>query len=228
MGQMASALAHELNQPLTAIINYLKAARRTLEMSQPGQIGRTQELMERASAQTARAGHIIRRLRDFVEKKEANRTNEVLNKVVEEALALGLVGVADTNVRVRLDFEAELTPVIVDKVQIQQVLVNLIRNSAEAMQAVDTRELTITTARNGDAAQVRVSDTGPGVPEQVARRLFQPFVTTKEKGMGIGLTICQTIVEAHDGRIWMDQNPTVGTTFRFELPVAPPEPRVAV
>jgi two-component system sensor kinase FixL len=219
MGQMSSALAHELNQPLTAIMNYVKAATRTMSAIEGPQAEKSREWMEKATAQTARAGEIIRRLRSFIEKRESSRSSENLNKVVEEAIALGLVGSADANVRVHLELDPAVTPILVDKVQIQQVLINLIRNSIEAMQSVSRRELTVQTSTDSDGAiVVAVSDTGPGLSDEVAARLFQPFVTTKEKGMGIGLTICQSIVEAHNGRIWATPREGGGVEFRFSLP----------
>jgi two-component system sensor kinase FixL len=221
---MISALAHELNQPLTANINYTKAAQRTLASGDATQIARVQDLMGKAAEQTMRAGQIIRRLRDFIEKREIDRAEENLNKVVEEALALGLVGVADANVRAVIDLGPDLPPVLVDKIQIQQVLINLIRNSVEAMQGVERRELTVITAESEPGfAQVSVLDTGPGLSEEVASRLFQPFVTTKAKGMGIGLTISQTIVEAHGGRMWAAPNAGGGAAFHFQLPVVSPD-----
>jgi two-component system sensor kinase FixL len=220
MGELASALAHELNQPLTAIVNYLKAAERSLG---PGET-RSQELIQKAANQTTRAGQIINRLRNFIQKRETDRALENLNKVVEEALALGLVGVGDSSVRIALDLRWDLGPVLVDKVQIQQVLINLIRNAVEAMQTVERRELNIATASNGNGlVEVRVSDSGPGLAQDVAARLFQPFATTKAKGMGLGLTISQSIVEGHGGRIWATSNVSGGTTFCFELPVADAE-----
>ena len=218
MNQMASALAHELNQPLTAIANYMSAAQRILSNDAPG-TARAKELIGKAAAQTTRAGKIIRGLRNFVEKKEAARAPESLNKVVEEALALGLIGMADSKVRVRLALAPALPHVLADKIQLQQVLINLIRNAVEAMQSVDTRELTITTETEGDVVQVSVTDTGPGLSAEMAERLFQPFVTTKEKGMGIGLTICRSIIEAHGGRIWATPNEGGGAAFRFQVPI---------
>jgi two-component system sensor kinase FixL len=221
MGQMASALAHELNQPLTAIMNYVRAASRTMSAIEGPQVEKAREWMDKATNQTARAGQIIRHLRDFIEKRESSRTYENVNKVVEEAVALGLVGSADTNVKVHLNLDPAVAPVLVDKVQIQQVLINLIRNAVEAMQAVSRRDLTILTSATADGfIEVAVSDTGPGLSEEVAGRLFQPFVTTKEKGMGIGLTICLSIVEAHNGRLWATPNKDGGVEFRFRLPVA--------
>ena len=219
MGQMASALAHELNQPLTAIMNYVKAATRTMSALEGPQVEKAREWMEKATQQTARAGQIIRHLRDFIEKRESSRTYESLNKVVEEAIALGLVGAADTNVKVHLELDPNVHATLIDKIQIQQVLINLIRNAIEAMQTSPKGDLTIRTVADKDAVEVGVSDTGPGLSEDVAARLFQPFVTTKEKGMGIGLTICQSIIEAHNGRIWATPNQDGGVEFRFRLPV---------
>ncbi|RAV76528.1 PAS domain-containing sensor histidine kinase, partial [Aerococcus loyolae] len=141
MGQMASALAHELNQPLSANMNYVKAARRTLDGIDAPEVIRAIELLDKASAQTSRAGQIIRRLREFIEKGKSNRAIENLNKVVEEAVALGLVGAAEANVKVEIDFQANLKPVPMDKIQIQQVVLNLIRNSFEAMHSSPRREL---------------------------------------------------------------------------------------
>ena len=223
MAQMVAALAHELNQPLTAIMNYVKAARRTAGVATNPQALKTQELIDKAAQQTTRAGQIIRRLRDFIEKRETARSEEDVNKVVEEAIALGVVGAVDMNVKVRLEFSPDLPPVHIDKIQIQQVAINLIRNSIEAMQLVERRELTIATRMSDrDHVEVVFSDTGPGLPPEVANRLFQPFVTTKEKGMGIGLTICQSIIASHNGRIWAAANEGGGVVFRFVLPFAPP------
>lgn len=220
MGQMASALAHELNQPLTAITNYIKAARRTLATAGASSVAKAQELIDKAAAQTTRAGEIIRHLRAFIGKRETGRSQEDINSVVEEAVAFGSVGTADANVRVTLNLDRALEPILIDKVQIQQVLINLVRNANEAMQSVSRRELTVTTARAGaDVVEIAVIDTGPGLPPEVADRLFQPFVTTKDKGMGIGLSICQSIVEAHGGRIWAERNSGGGTAFRFRLPI---------
>lgn len=219
MGQMASALAHELNQPLSANMNYVKAARRTIDGIPMPEIVRAADLLDKASAQTARAGQIIRRLRDFIEKGQSTRTRENLNEVVEEALALGLVGAADANVKVTVSLQAEIPPVPMDKVQIQQVILNLVRNSVEAMQAVARRELVIRTMTDGDVAViVAVVDSGPGLSPEVEQKLFQPFTTTKETGMGIGLSICRSIIEAHGGELRATANREGGVTFSFRLP----------
>lgn len=220
MGQMASALAHELNQPLSANMNYVKAARRTIDSgSDAPEILRALDLLDKAGAQTARAGQIIRRLRDFIEKGQSNRSRENLNSVVEEAIALGLVGAADANVKVSIRLRADLPAVPMDKIQIQQVVLNLIRNGIEAMESVKRREMTIATGTDGAGALfVTVADTGPGLAPEVAAKLFQPFTTTKKTGMGIGLSICRSIIESHGGELWAEPNANGGVTFSFRLP----------
>jgi two-component system sensor kinase FixL len=221
MGQMASALAHELNQPLSAIMNYVSATRRLLEKSNDPNTLKVREFIDKANEQTARAGQIIRNLRTFVEKREGARKAESLNAIVQDSVALGLVGAAaDSNVVVALDLAREIPPVFADRVAIQQVVINLIRNAVEAMQAVKRRELNVRTAMD-EASHVRVdvADTGPGLEPKVMEKLFQPFVTTKDSGMGIGLTISQSIIQAHDGRIWATPNSDGGVTFSFRLPI---------
>jgi two-component system sensor kinase FixL len=221
MGQMASALAHELNQPLSAIMNYVNATKRTLEKGAEADLGKAREFIDKANEQTARAGQIIRNLRTFVEKREAARKSESLNAIIQDSVALGLAGAAaDSNVVVSLDLAKNLPAVFADRVQIQQVVMNLTRNAVEAMEAVERRQLTVKTGvEDGGFVRVDVIDTGPGLEEHVMERLFQPFITTKDSGMGIGLTICQSIVQAHEGRIWATPNPKGGTTFSFRLPL---------
>jgi two-component system sensor kinase FixL len=221
MGQMSSAIAHELNQPLTAINNYMGAARRTLQAGGGEAIAPALQMIDKAANQILRAGAILKSLRGFVEKRESRRGLEDINSVVEEAVSLGLTGAAHENVSVALDLDRTLAPVMIDRVQIQQVLINLIRNAYEAMQAVRRRELTITTAALPDGfAQVTVRDTGPGLAPDVRRRLFLPFVTTKESGMGIGLNICQSIIESHGGSIGALADVAGGAAFRFNVPLA--------
>jgi two-component system sensor kinase FixL len=224
MAQMSSAIAHELNQPLAAIMNYVSAAATAMSTLGGTQAEQSKEFMEKAINQTARAGGIIRSLRAFVEKRESSRRHEDINEVVNEAVALGRLGFVDRNVKVNFELDTAMAPILIDRVQIEQVLINLIRNSIEAMQSVTTRELTIRTSRTTDGfVEVCVSDTGPGFSEEEAARLFQPFVTTKEGGMGIGLTICQSIIEAHDGRIWAVAKKRGGAEFRFRVPATPME-----
>ena len=221
MGQMSAAIAHELNQPLTAIVNYISAALRMLAAkdSSPQKRAGALEAMEKASAQTLRAGSIIQHLREFVEKREAERGAENLNVVVEEAVALGFVGAMDSNVKVEREFSPVPLPVRINRIQVQQVLINLIRNGIEAMNQSPRRVMTLTTWRDGDLAFVEIRDTGPGLPPAVLAKLFQPFVTTKERGMGIGLNICQSIMEAHGGNIQAPTASEGGAVFRIRLPL---------
>jgi two-component system sensor kinase FixL len=218
MGQMASAMAHELNQPLTAVANYLEAGRHLMATG-AGAPERIADLMERAVGQAQRAGEIIRQLRQFVSKGETERSTQNLNQLVEEALALALVGARQSGVRVSLELDHGLPAVILDPVQIQQVVLNLVRNAVEAMETVEKRELTISTCPVGDNIEASVADTGPGIASEVAARLFQPFVTTKKTGMGLGLSICREIVESHHGRLTASPRPGGGTIFRLILPM---------
>jgi two-component system sensor kinase FixL len=222
LGEMASTLAHEINQPLTAISNYLKGCQRLLEQIEIEQAPVLRDAVGKAADQALRAGHIIRRLREFVARGESERRIESLPKLVEDASTLALIGARESGIDVsfRLDPAADL--VLADRIQIQQVLVNLIRNAIEVMaESPNRRELEIATAANADeTVEVSVADSGSGLAPEVAAHLFQPFVTTKRHGMGLGLSICRTIVEAHGGRIWVDSRPGGGTIFRFTLRAA--------
>ena len=218
MGEMASALAHELNQPLSAIANYMRGSRRLLEGRTDEQTVMVRDAMDKAAEQSLRAGQIIRRLRDFVARGESERRVESIKKLIEEASALALVGAKDQGVRVTFRLDPTFDLVLADKVQIQQVILNLIRNALEAMEQSERRELVISTAPEApEMIAIGVSDTGSGIAEDVAAQLFQPFVTTKRHGMGVGLSISRTIIEAHGGRIWAEPNPGGGTVFRFTL-----------
>lgn len=164
---------------------------------------------------------ILQGLREFVERRKRNKVPENLNAVVDEAITLGRVRTAHTSVAVHRDFDPTIPPVLMDKVQIQQVLVNLFRNAIEAMEGTKHPELTITTRIDKDGcAEVAVGDTGSGLSENIRRRLFQPFATSKDSGMGVGLCISQSIIDAHGGRIWTKQDASPGTTFFFRLPLA--------
>ncbi len=220
LGEMASTLAHELNQPLSAITNYVQGSARLLE-GVPGEpAARARTALGETARQALRAGDIIRHLREFVTRGDTDKRAEDIRQLVEEAGALALVGSKERGVRSIFDFHEGNGHVLADRVQIQQVLTNLMRNAAEAMRDSPLRELTVRT-RPTDDSQVRieVSDTGPGISEEVAGRLFQPFVTSKPGGMGIGLSISKRIVEAHGGTIAVMRNEVGGSTFSFTLPL---------
>ena len=221
MGQLSAAIAHELNQPLTAILNYANAAKRLISVADAAAADKALDAISKAADQAVRAGQIIRRLRNFVEKRDSARTIENINAITEDAIALGLLGTRSANIKTTVDLAERSLPILVDRVQIQQVLVNLVRNAAEAMADSPKRELTISTTTNDHEVGVAVGDTGTGIPEELAARLFKPFVTTKPDGLGIGLAISRSIIEAHGGRLHMNPNDGGGTVFRFTLPAAP-------
>jgi len=219
LGEMASALAHELNQPLSATANYVKGCVRLIDQgglaADPAKI---RAALEAAGEQTLRAGQIIRRLREFVSKGDAERRVESLPQLLEEAGALAMVGAKERGVKLRFRIDEGVDQVLADKVPIQQVVLNLIRNAIDAMETTADRNLVVG-ARNAEEGMVEVfvTDSGPGIKPEVALRLFEPFLTTKKSGMGVGLSISRTIVEAHGGRIWAEPNPAGGTVFRFTL-----------
>jgi two-component system sensor kinase FixL len=218
MGEMASTLAHEINQPLSAISNYLQGCSRLLESIDHENAPKIRVALGETTKQTLRAGHIIRQLREFVARGETEKRAENISKLVEEASALALVGAKEEGVKTLFRFESHTDTVLVEKVQIQQVLLNLMRNAIEAMHDCERKELLVATAAvDGDMIEVRVADTGQGLSETIADRLFQPFVTTKPAGMGVGLSISKRIIEAHGGRMWAEPNPGGGTVFRFTL-----------
>lgn len=218
MGEMASTLAHEINQPLSAIANYLQGCGRLLEGIEHPSAAKIHDALGETTKQTLRAGQIIRQLREFVARGETEKSAEDINKLVEEASALALVGAKEQGVKTVLRFDERTSPVLVEKVQIQQVLLNLIRNAIEAMQGSPRKELLVATSMAADGkVEVTVSDTGSGLAPEIAPRLFQPFVTTKPSGMGVGLSISKRIVEAHGGELWAEADPEGGTRFRFTL-----------
>jgi two-component system sensor kinase FixL len=219
MGEMASTLAHELNQPLSAISNYLKGSTRLIADRIDEDSMLLKDALSKAGEQAVRAGQIIRRLRDFVSRGETERRVESLTKLIEEANALALVGIKDHEVHVEFTLDPAADRVLADKVQIQQVLLNLMRNAVEAMMDVERRNLTIVSEpAPDDMVLLRIIDTGPGIPSEVANHLFNPFFTTKPHGMGVGLSICRTIIESHGGKIWSEPNEGAGTVFSFTLP----------
>jgi two-component system sensor histidine kinase/response regulator len=218
MGLMVWTLAHELNQPLSAVTNYIRAGQMLAERGDGSKLRTT---LERAGEQTARAGQIIQRLRAFVKKGETERRIEDIRATIEEARTLALVDAGPRAVAVEISAEPGLPSALIDKVQIQQVLLNLIRNAIEATAESPRREIVISSIpAEGDMIEVRVADTGPGLAPLVREKLFQPFTSTKAHGMGVGLSICRSIVEAHGGRLWAADNPGGGTLFCFTVPGA--------
>ena len=224
MGEMASALAHELNQPLSAISNYMNGSRRLIAASSDPNRSKIENALDCAAEQAIRAGQIIRRLREFVARGESEKRVESLSKLIEEAGALGLAGAREQGVRLRFNLNPRHDLVLVDRVQIQQVLVNLFRNALEAMAQSSQRELIASnTLVAGDMIEIEVSDTGSGFQDDVKQHLFQTFFTTKETGMGVGLSISRSIIEAHGGKMWAEAKASGGATFRFTVPAVTSE-----
>ncbi|USQ94482.1 PAS domain-containing sensor histidine kinase [Caulobacter sp. RL271] len=224
MGAMASTLAHELNQPITAVANYVQGVRGLLTRPEPDDLPMILEALDDAVSEALRAGHIVRRLREFVARGEVDRTVQDLSALVRESVALGLVGARVHGVEAEVSLDPVAGRVLVDKVQIQQVLVNLARNAVEAMADSPERRLWFSSQAQADGlVRLTVADSGPGIPDDVIEGLFSAFVSTKSEGMGLGLSICRTIVEAHGGRIWFEPRPGGGSQFHFTLVRAEPE-----
>ena len=220
MGTLASSLAHELNQPLTAVASYCESARDLLDSEPDGEtLEMVKEALDEAAQQAIRAGQIVRRLRDFMSTGETERHIESLQRLINEANALALVGSREHGIDVQLELDPAADSVLVDRIQIQQVLVNLIRNAIDAMMETDIRCLAIRTASAWSGlGRGDIEDTGSGISDAIAAQLFQPFITSKQNGMGIGLSICRTIIEAHGGRIWFEPRSAGGTAFHFTVP----------
>ncbi len=223
MGQMVTTLAHELSQPLTAASNYLEALRVMLERGDATALDRAKSTADNAIAQIKRVSDIIRHLRGFVKKSAPERKAEDCRTLVEEANALASITPRERAIAMRVRLAPDLPRVLVDKVQTEQVLINILRNAAEAMEASPRREIAIEAARGSDGlVAFAVTDTGPGIAKDIAERLFQPFVTTKDHGMGVGLSLCRAIVEAHGGSLWTEPNPDGGSIFPFTAPASTP------
>ena len=217
MGAMAATLAHELNQPLAAASNWVGVAN-LLAQRAPGGAGQLASALDQARASIARAGEIIRRIRNMLWRGNDNREIHDIKNLVEESLRLALLGTTAAGVACRV--LAQEIDVFIDRVQIEQVLLNLVRNAIEAMAGQDRRELLITAQPRGDLVEVAVADTGPGIDAELQARLFTPFTSTKEHGLGVGLSISRTIVEEHGGTIRGFTNEEGGATFLFTLPRA--------
>ena len=219
LGQVSASIAHELNQPLTAMKNYIAAAKRVADR---GDSAAASTMIAKADEQARRAADIIQHMRGFLENRGTQKKREDINSLVREAADLGLIGARAVGVDTRFFLAPDLPPVVVDRVQIEQVLVNLLHNAVDAMADMPERVLIVSSRQGASAIEIVVTDTGKGIPQSVADTLFQPFTTTKQDGMGIGLAISKSIVEAHDGEIFAGPNPGGGTSFCVRLPPAPP------
>jgi two-component system sensor kinase FixL len=228
MGQMASTVTHELNQPLTAISNYVEAARALLGRGGDLPLSRISDVLERAGEQAIRAGEIIQRLRGFASRGDGEKRIEAITPLVKEAAELAVVGTKLRGISITIQDSSAGAAILADKIQIQQVLLNLLRNAAEAVADQERRDIGLLTEARDDIVQISVIDNGPGIPEEVQAKLFQPFVSTKKTGMGVGLSICHGIIAAHDGSLWTEPNPEGGTIFHIALPTTPAAERVKV
>ena len=221
LGHVVTALIHEVNQPLAAIGNYLAALQRLTVMGEKEKVSTT---IEKTLGQSERAREIIRRLREFVAKREIDRRPEPLAPTIDDAIGVAQAATGrGTGIMIETKLEPQAAMVVIDRIQIQQVLVNLIRNASEAMVENDSplRHLKITSrALSLEKLELSIADTGPGLPAAVREKLFEPFVTTKATGMGVGLSICRFIIEAHDEKLQVADNPGGGTVFSFTLPLA--------
>jgi PAS domain S-box-containing protein len=222
-GEMAAALAHELNQPLTAVANSANAAVRLLARSGPARTESVREIIDDVAGQALRAGQILRRLRDFVTRGESEKKVEDVETLIREASAFARTGLESLRVSVSLHFDPQASHIYANRIQIQQVLVNLIRNSFEEIASIPRAKIDVATRRiDRMEIEISVADNGRGVAQHVIDKLFQPFVSTRHDGMGLGLAICRSILEAHNGKLWYEPNLNGGALFRFTLPSANP------
>jgi two-component system sensor histidine kinase DctS len=223
MGEMASTLAHEINQPLSAIASYTAGCLNRLEASDLSR-EELREALSKLASQAQRAGRIIRRVYDFVRRSAPQRAPCDINTAIEESIGLMEADARKRGVRIVTELAEGLPQLSADRVMLEQVLLNLMRNGIDAMgeSAARERQLTVATARGEDAVLVSVADRGAGITAEAAQHLFEPFFSTKPEGMGMGLNICRSIVEFHQGRLWVEPNPAGGTVFRFTLPLRKP------
>ncbi len=217
---MASGIAHELNQPLGAIATFSDGCRRLVDSGQADS-PEVRDGLAQISAQAKRGGEIIRRMRSFVSKQELEYSLADLNAIVRDAFQLEQIGEAGDGIELSLELAEEPLTVSVDRIQIQQVVINLVQNGLDSMSKTEDtgRSLRVRTARLGqEKVEVAVTDSGDGLADEDLEMVFKPFLTTKPEGLGIGLSISRSIVEAHGGHIWARSNPDQGMTFGFELP----------
>jgi len=219
VGTMASALAHELNQPLTAVANYLEASRDMLDSPDPETREILRGALAEAATQAVRAGEIVRKLRSYVSRGEVDTRPVWIGPLLADAIALCKTSRDRLDIPVNIKLAEGADRVLADPIQVQQVVINLIRNAMDAMSGrADARiELRASPAEDSGFVEIEVCDNGPGLSPEIKENIFKPFATTKSQGMGLGLSICQTIVEAHGGTIRAVASPQGGTCFRFTL-----------
>jgi two-component system sensor kinase FixL len=221
MGAMASTLAHELNQPLTAVASYIRGGLRLLEKAYRSPSPDILSALESAEASALKAGQIVRGLRELVSRGIVTVKAEDLPRLIQEASVLAFIDEQAQGVTHKVELDPAARWVQADGIQVQQVLINLVRNAIEAMAGGPRREIVIATRPGADhMVEVSVADSGPGLSPEAREALFSPFRSRKAEGMGIGLSISRTIVEAHGGRIWADDGLVEGAVFRFTLPRA--------
>lgn len=218
MGEIATSIAHELNQPLTAAASLIGAVSLSLKKGECPECKDSMPLLDDAVSEIRRASEIIQQMREFVRKRKTAKSLHDINKVVEDAAALAIIGVDADGIEVKWDMAPEVGETLLDRVQIQQVVTNLIRNAIDAMKSAPKRVLTISTARRGNHVQVSVGDTGTGLEDDIKDKLFEPFISSKEDGMGVGLSISKSIIDSHQGEIVGNNIESGGSVFTFKLP----------
>jgi C4-dicarboxylate-specific signal transduction histidine kinase len=218
MGELAASLSHEITQPIGSARNNARAAMNFLERSPPD-LGEVREALDCVVGDTDRAGDIIDRIRDQLKKAPPRKRQFDLNEAINEVIVLGRSAIIKNGVSVQTRLSEGLFPIHCDRVQLQQVVLNLLLNAAEAMGSAEPRELLISTERHDTGVLVAVRDSGPGLDPSHLERVFDAFYTTKSRGMGMGLSICRSIIDAHGGRLWAEANEPRGTIFQFTLPV---------
>ena len=222
MGELAASLSHEITQPIASARNNARAAQNFLDV-QPPDFGEVREALSCVVGDTDRAGNIIDRIRDHIKKAPPRKAQFDLNEAINEVIILGRGAVIKNGVSVQTRLSKELFPIHGDRVQLQQVVLNLLLNAVEAMGSVEAapRELLISTEQDHKGVLVAVRDSGPGIHPEHLERVFKSFYTTKPRGTGMGLSICRSIVDAHGGRLWAEANEPRGTIFQFTLPAVP-------
>jgi PAS domain S-box-containing protein len=222
MEEMASGMAHEISQPLAAIVNYTRGCVRHLQNTDHDR-SQLQNIMEKAATQAERAGEIVQRLKNFFCKGQLIKTSCKINNVVRETVSLIKNELNNSKTKIDFEFDKNIPPIFIDKIQIQQVLLNLMQNAIEAMQGAHKKEKRIhihTIAANSDNIEITLTDTGPGFPRELINKAFMPFFTTKAHGRGMGLAICRSIIEAHGGQFTINPSTNSNGWIRFSLPLS--------